>query len=288
MQKIQSLSIVFQGIFNSDQLQHIRDARVVSDDVIFSTWQNLLSNDDRSLLLSEGVSIIEQPDPCSIEAYQHFGYEKYLNLNRQIRGGLAGIQSAKNTYVIRTRPENNMNYGRFFEVWRESGKRFGALNTTTTCPARVLGYPYLFHISDHAHVGRKTCFTACLKGLDFDETKFKLPSAIIINDMLWRVSLSIEQIYTLILSEQDIYDEEIGNQVPDNEKKLTYDRKAKSTFCNIDRRVVDATSLKYRGITFDCLVYTEPNFQDNRAFKISLRYLISVIILAFIRLFRKG
>lgn len=275
-------SIVMQGPYNEGTYSHLVNALKYSSDVILSTWQGSIPKLDQSILSELGIKVVFSEDPGSIIGYKHFNVAKYLNIKRQIIGSINGIKFARNNIVIKSRTDISLDFKIMQDIWINSKKKFGALNPTTVCPTRFLGYPYLYHISDWCHIGYKNDF---LDNLDegIMESEFVLLDPIKINGMEWHTRLSAEQILALILSSYDYIDRcyNKSNYQEYDAIDLQAHQSVLNLFANIDKKIVKMKSSKYSGKSSSWYMHDNINFSDNHKLKFAPTQLIYCLVSKF-------
>jgi len=283
---MKNFSVVFQGKFEEKYLPNILKALIYTDDVIVSTWANCISETSRDILNRADVKIIESIDPGSITAYHQDGYIKQLNIKRMAMGLYNGSKDSKYDLIIKTRLDISLDYRKFADIWIESGKDFASLNVTSNCPQRLLGYPYLFCISDWCFGINKNYLNNIAPSL-IDESRIKRSTPITIKDMRWETKIGAEQILCLLLTQplELLYKFENRKslkQIDECHKQMHINSLHK--FCNVNRNKLDFVSYKYNAFGVKWLNYDAPDFSDNSYFKENI-YQLPVFIASM--LYRK-
>lgn len=285
-------SIVLQGALSGDNLPCIKHARLFSDDVVVSTWESYKNTRVERKLDELGVRVVYSQDPGSAgPAYEQYKVTKPLNVARQTLGALTGIRVAIKDDIIRSRIDCTLDYDKAYEVWSVSGKKFGAANASSICPFRIFSYPYLFHISDWCHVGRRENFIEALEAVRDPialERDIASSTGVKCGDMSWFSKLAPEQVITLILAKYPAINKlkikkNIKDYTPD---EIILHNKVLSDYCNLNIKDIDLKSAKYRLRANRWLCYDRIDFSDSQAFKNKPLQLMTLIAFKFKMLWR--
>jgi hypothetical protein len=285
---MKKFSVIFQGKFEEKYLPNIIEALNYTDDVIISTWTNCFSKTSRDILNRADIKIIESIDPGSITAYHQDGYIKQLNIKRMATGLYNGSKYSKYDLIIKTRLDICLDYKKFADIWIKSGKDFASLNVTSNCPQRLLGYPYLFCVSDWCFGINKNYLNNFDPSL-IDENRIKRYSPITIKDMRWETKIGAEQILCLLLTQPLDFLYEFENrkslkQIDEFHKQMHISSLRK--FCNVNRNNLDFASYKYNAFGIKWLNYDAPDFSDNSYFKKNIYQLLVFIMSTLYRKLR--
>lgn len=285
---MKNFSVVFQGKFEEKYLPNILEALNYTDDVIISTWANCISETSRDILNRADIKIIESIDPGSITAYHQDGYIKQLNIKRMATGLYNGSKDSKYDLIIKTRVDICLDYRKFADIWIKSGKDFASLNVTSNCPQRLLGYPYLFCVSDWCFGINKNYLNNIDPSL-IDENRIERYSPITIKDMRWETKIGAEQILCLLLTQPLEFLYEFENrkslkQIDELHKQMHISSLRK--FCNVNRNNLNFLSYKYNAFGVKWLNYDAPDFSDNSYFKKNIYQLLVFIMSTLYRKLR--
>ena len=267
---MKNYSIVLNGLFNKSNLSNVSKASWYSDDVIVSTWHGAIDAESAIELEKMGVKVVLQEDPGSpLITYTQDCIGKRFTAKRQFNSARSGVRRSIHDCVIRSRLDATMNYDKVFQIWQRSGRRFGSVNLTSVCPNRLGAYPYLYHISDWCHIGRRFDLLNGYGNDDLDEHNFCRPEALLIRDMLWDSRLSVEQILSLILTKSELtYDVENKQNISqytiaewDEHKRVL------ENFVNINQKEVNFVSDKYQFRSARWMSWDDEDFRDNGKIK---------------------
>lgn len=273
-------SIVLNGLYDPSKLANVRIAREHSDEVIVSTWSETLTSADREALEALSVIVVASPDPGAPHlTYEQSGIEKRLSVRRQVLSARAGVEKASHPVVIRSRVDATLDYDRFHQIWSCSGRRFGAVNLTSVCPSRLLGYPYLFTISDWCHIGRTADLLRGYESTEIDENRLCRTAPLRCGDMTWHSRLAVEQAIALLLSGSDrIYDLEIKAALSDYAAdEWAEHARVLSLFANVRQQDVGFLADKYQFLAGRWLAWDDINFRDDGPLKANLGELALLI-----------
>jgi hypothetical protein len=271
--QVGSYSIVLAGLYDPSKIENVKFARRYADDVVVSTWDNRLAPVDVAALDALSVTIVTQPDPGSRHlTYRQSGIDKPQSLKRQVMAAQAGVASAAQEVVIRSRLDARLDYDRFHAVWSTSGRRFGAVNLTSICPRRLFSYPYLYQISDWCQIGRAADLLAGYVSTAIDEDRLARSEPLTCQDMTWHSRLAVEQVIALLLVQSDrIYDLEIRERLADySAVEWQEHERLLSQFANVRQQDVDFRADKYRFLINRWLAWDDIHFGDDCLLKWNL------------------
>ena len=258
---MEKFSIVFQGIFTAESFENLKAALSYSDDVILSTWKSKIDEYWRAKLVALGIVVLETDDPGSIRAYMEFGQVKRLNINRMLSGLQRGARVAKHDIILKCRLDMAMDFDRFVQIYRASGRRFASLNVTTVCPSRVGAPPFPFHVSDWAFAAPR-CDILAMPVDELDENKFRRARAQRFCSMFSFTRLSAEQILTLILTKKYDILATYENSVKISADTYQIHDEALKSFANVDRAQVGFKPTFYQAKSTQWIMYEAIDFTD--------------------------
>lgn len=188
-----AVSIVFHGRFIEEDIEHIRNATMYSDNVILSTWSGSVSIKTEKYLNTIGCRVIMSDDPGSLKSYYHSGNIKQLNVNRQIVSFLAAVPYINHEIVLKQRPDLKINYS---QLPLEINDTIYVLPETTINPKRKFGPDLYLHYCDWAHLSYLRNLT---KLHTIDEKNFLIDNHYYLGAELRVSKLAAEQILSIML-----------------------------------------------------------------------------------------
>ena len=169
--------LVVQGVFEADpsSYQVYHRAKEFFDRVIFSSWENTVSNELVQWCDSMRFELVLSPDPGSRLAYTEQGVKKMLNIARQVRGCLAALASvASDSTVVRVRSDALLDFEKLNRAIQKNAtivEEGGMIVTdvTTIMPKYVPNSFKFLHVCDWIYIARADVVKSFFEGLTWTE-----------------------------------------------------------------------------------------------------------------------
>jgi hypothetical protein len=266
-------TIILHGRAGIGDEIRIDQAVKCSTDVIFSTWDGAEYDAISKYAQAKGCNVLRSIDPGSSESYIQNRTQKFLNVDRFMCSFKLGLKFAKHDYVIRARPDLEIDYSQLWKIGQRNTDKILCLNSTTVAPERFFGPTFYSHACDWCHGGLRDYFAKAIEEHKISEAKLCLLNPIRNGLQLWSAHLSAEQIITLIYLGRD--PELFSNFDTRVEGLKAVHEVFKEKFLNLSKEDVPHYLPKYRGISNQFYIYKTRDFSDTGSISFNFISLIA-------------
>ena len=258
-------TIIFQGILSKSVIPNILQAKKYTNDIILSTWKNQNDPELVKIIEDHDIKVIELDDPKTIVSFEQNNIDFYFNIKRHLYGVYEATKIARFESVFKCRCDLSLDFNKFYEIFKSSGRNIAALNWATVNPYKIFSLPYFYHISDWCYLLSRKRILSCLKDIqELSEHKYII-DPITIGNIRWSVGLAPEQLMTLIYSHKVDYkspDSRLFNNYTNLNFKKKLHEECLKNFINVSRDHVKAKSTKYNGRSLRWIMYKDALFND--------------------------
>ena len=261
------VSIILQGLWDSNCTSRILSFCSYTDDIIFVTWSGQ-SGYGAEELRSQGITVIEIDDPGSIVSYEQSGTAKYFNVNRRVVSYRHGLMKAKYDNCVISRLDIEFDLEAFLSEYLRSEREIGVTNVNSLNPYRLFGEKRFLSFCDWLIIASKeTLLRAYIN--DIDEESLLSEKTHDTFSATYFGKVNSEQVFSAILLNK-------LDEVLDKSGELeSYHKEFLAKCCIIDWQKIGLKSQKYRRFTYSWVSYYHPRSEhDYQAIPIQrLRFL---------------